>query len=76
MPERVDASQHEALRIAFHSLAGTSASLGARRLSALARQAERAAGDGDAAGLVALLPRLHDEFAAAREQLRRLLPPP
>jgi HPt (histidine-containing phosphotransfer) domain-containing protein len=74
METQVAQGDHESLRIAFHSLAGTSASLGARRLSALARIAERAASDGDGAALLALSPRLRSEFAAARQDLQVLLP--
>lgn len=68
---RLAAGQTDALRVAFHSLKGTSASLGALRLSQLAAIAEGiAAGEDDAAAaLPPLATALRAEFAAACAEL-------
>lgn len=68
---RLAARQTDALRVAFHSLKGTSASLGALRLSQLAAIAEGiAAGEDDAAAaLPPLATALRAEFAAACAEL-------
>ena len=70
MPACIDGQDHEALRVAFHSLKGAAASLGARRLGALAGEVEtaglqRASQD----ELLQLLASIRVEYAAARDAL-------
>ena len=66
------AGDTDALRIGFHSLKGTAASLGALRLSRLAMLTERACGDsGERTALLQLAHALRIEFAAVRVELTR-----
>lgn len=58
-------------RNAAHTLKGTSGSLGARSLSAIAAEAESGSLAGNLDQLAALLPRLEAEFAVVSEQLKR-----
>jgi HPt (histidine-containing phosphotransfer) domain-containing protein len=68
---RLAAGAVEDLRIGFHSLKGTAASLGALRLSHLAMLTEQACSDGVVdANLHPLLQQLQLEFTAVRDELR------
>lgn len=58
-------------RNAAHTLKGTSGSLGARALSALAAEAESGSLAGNLDQIANLLPRLEAEFAVVSEQLKR-----
>ena len=68
--EIVHAPGDEALRRSAHGLKGASANLGAVRLSTVCASLEALARNGERDGRAALIARLHDEFAAAREALR------
>jgi histidine phosphotransfer protein HptB len=70
IPERIANQEMEALRIAFHSMKGTSASLGAQRLSYIADIAESAAkGDYSEASMEDIVKCLREEFEAVRSEL-------
>lgn len=59
-----------AARMAAHSIKGTSASFGARALSALALDIESRCRDGDLAGAAERIPQLRGAFEQADEALR------
>lgn len=69
---RILAGESEELRIAFHSLKGTAASLGAARLSRLAAGAESAAAR-DMDSLMQWAEQLRVEFAATSVELELAL---
>jgi HPt (histidine-containing phosphotransfer) domain-containing protein len=70
IPARLANNEIDALRIAFHTLKGTAASLGAQRLSYIAGLAESAAeGDTRAGELSEILKPLAEEFEAVRVEL-------
>ena len=64
------AAGNDALRRSAHGLKGASANLGAVRLSGVCAELEAQARRGECAGRAALIERLREEFAAAREALR------
>lgn len=62
--------EHAALRVAFHALKGSAASLGALRCAALAERGEQAAARGaDSGALAAIASALRAEFAASTSAL-------
>ncbi len=67
---RINAGDTETLRIGFHSMKGTAASLGAQRLSHIAGIAERiASGDDASSSLLEITQALKLEFEATRIEL-------
>lgn len=72
IPERIANNEMESLRISFHSLKGTAASLGAQRFSFIADIAERAAqSNASAQSLELIFKHLSDEFEATRIALQQ-----
>lgn len=71
IPERITNKEMESLRVSFHSLKGTAASLGAQRLSFIADIAEKAAeNNASTQSLELIFMHLSEEFEATRIELQ------
>lgn len=71
IPVRINNGEFDFLRVSFHSLKGTAASLGAQRLSCIAGIAEKAIMNNlSVQSLESIVEHLANEFAEARVELQ------